>query len=384
MLKTRHLRHPVRAARSAEQLLRLHVGAFRRARDGKRTYKNDPRFRLDLVEQGFRSRHSSEQCDEELLHRICEAYKAASCVPVAEAYRPTAWWDALRRSSLQPVIQALETRDIDALQRMYANFFRERCSDGLVGKTLLLAPSLSRPFARLHQLAYLSEALSRLDAWKDITNARHALQTLSGPAIGNPFGIVLEGVLIRPRAEHQYYCAERIGSVLNDATAVIAEIGGGYGGMAYYLLRDHSQVTYLNFDLPESLALAAYYLMKSFPEKRFLLYGETSTRDVSLRNFDVVLLPLSELSAMPSASADLIFSSHAMSDLDPAALSVYMAHANDIGKRYFLYQGMYRTNGTRNHLECPGFALKEEKRFTLSGQNGRDDLLWELLYEKVG
>lgn len=386
MLKARHIRHPVRAARGAEQLLRLHLGALKRARDARRIYKDDPRFRPDAVEQGFRCRNGSHQNDLELLRRICEAYRAAIRNPAPETYRPTSWWEAVRRISLQPVMRALETSDLAALQGMYANFFRDQCSDGLVGKTLLLRPSYSWPFTRFHRAVYLTDALSRLDCWESITKSKYALHDLSGSSIGNPFGIVLEGVLIRNGAEHQHYCAHRIRNVLHNGFAVVAEIGGGYGGMAFYLLRDRPTTGYLNFDLPESLALAAYYLIKSFPEKRFLLCGETSTKRLAIEDYDVVLLPLTHLSAMPGNCADLIFSSHAMSDVNPSALPLYLANVNQLSKRYFLYEGMYqRESGIQELTQstCRDFALKEDNQFTFTGADRSVDPQWELLYEKL-
>ena len=385
MLKARHLRHPVRAARGAEQLLRFHLSALKRARDGTRIHKDDPRWKLDHVEEGFRHRIDSQQCDTELLRRICKAYEAASRAPVPKAYRATEWWEALRRTSLQRVIHALEEQDVDALQSMYANFFRDRCSDGLVGKTPLLKPSFTLPVTRVHQAAYLSEALSQIDTWQNITHSKHDLRDLNGPAIGNPFGIVVDGVLIPAGAVHQHYYAQRIASILGDGPAVVAEIGGGYGAMAYYLLRDRPQTAYINFDLPESLALSAYYLIKGFPEKRFLLYGETSDEDTAIGDFDVVLLPLSHLFAIPARYADLIFSSHVMSDLTPEALTVYLTNVSTVSRKYFLYEGMHQSrSGIQNLIltTCPALALTWEKRFSFSGHNACDPQL-ELLYERA-
>jgi hypothetical protein len=55
---------------------------------------------------------------------------------------------------------------------------------------------------------------------------------------------------------------------------IVVELGGGFGGLAYYLIRDNPQVTYLDFDLPEATALASYYLMRSLPSLSIQLYGE--------------------------------------------------------------------------------------------------------------
>jgi len=47
--------------------------------------------------------------------------------------------------------------------------------------------------------------------------------------------------------------------------------------------------------VPESLALCAYYLGRSRPEKRLLLYGETRNWRDCLSTSDVVLMPPREM-----------------------------------------------------------------------------------------
>jgi hypothetical protein len=195
---------------------------------------------------------------------------------------------------------------------------------------------------------------------------------------------VLDGVFIANGAEHQHYGARRIADITGKSDAVIAEIGGGYGAMAYYLLRDSPQVKYWNFDLPESLALAAYYLLRSFPEKRILLYGESPIITASLDDYNIVLMPLSELSRMPSCFADMVFSAHAMSDLSEKALIVYLEHVQHLTKKHFLYQGMCDVAGHLQQLildKYRNLTLIEKKEYYLHGPCRRDHLQCELLYE---
>jgi hypothetical protein len=291
----------------------------------------------------------------------------------------------LRRSSLRPVLKVLQATDICTLERMYSNFFRDPCSDGLVGKSILLNPHLANLLSKAHQWTYLHEELSRLERWKALTGGMYGHPDLSVPPIGNPFGIVLDGALICSGAPSHHYAAQRIAGLLKEIRGVVAEIGGGYGGMAYYLLRDHPRVTYWNFDLPESLALAAYYLIRSFPEKRVLLYGETVTDVASFSDYDIVLMPISELSAVQPRSADLIFSSHAMSDLCPSALSVYLNKIREMTKQYFLWQGMYSSADRLQHLishSYPDLMLEQNIQYHLNGKSRNHYLQSELLYKR--
>jgi hypothetical protein len=100
--------------------------------------------------------------------------------------------------------------------------------------------------------------------------------------------------------------------------------------MAYYLLRDRPNTTYFDFDVPESIALASYYLIKAFPKLKFLLYGEGELTKKTIADADVVLLPAFELENMPAESADITFSSHVMSDISPSAMAEYLRHIERI------------------------------------------------------
>jgi hypothetical protein len=336
--------------------------------------------------KGFRNRDESEKCDRELLTRICKSYAAASSIPLAKPYEPTDWWRELRHSSLGPILKALQTADISALERMYATFFRDRCSDGLVGKSILLNPNIHQLLIKAHQWAYISDALSRLDRWKTLTCDLYTYDHLLAPPIGNPFGIELNGVLISSGAEHQHYGAHRIARLLGPSGGKVTDIGGGYGAMAYFLLRDHPHISYWNFDLPETLALAAYYLIRNFPERKIWLFGE-SRDDPTLASYDIVLMPISELATAESSSADLVFSSHAMSDLAPAALRVYLDRATDITRRHFLWQGMSPAAEALQQIMREDFSdllLAARSQYHLHGKARSEYLQAELLYTRQG
>ena len=313
---------PVRTAQQVSSRAAARIRMRRFASHCDRHYHGDPRYNLDNVVNGFVPCGDSANGDTLLLERICKAYAGAVAQPhgAASGYEATDWWANVRRSSLRPAIRALQESDLGSLRQMYANFFRDPCSAGLIGR-----------FG--DRRAFLGDALYRLDYWLSETGGRFALADLAGPEIGNPLGVLLEGTLVRSGCEYQHYCAHRMLDLLNLQPAKVAEIGGGYGGMAYYLLRDGGRITYIDFDVPESTAMASYYLLKAFPESRFRLFGE------SLTEADVALLPVSEMARMPAGSVDLTFSSHLMADLSDAALAAYLGLIGRMTRSYFLYLG---------------------------------------------
>src|SRR5215469_8212120 len=125
---------------------------------------------------------------------------------------------------------------------------------------------------------------------------------------------------------------------ISDPSTVV-EIGGGFGGMAYFLLRDRQPLTYFDFDLPECIALASYFLLKAFPSLTFLLYGEEEMTPKEVASADVVLMPLFEISKMQPRSVDVTFSSHAISALPSEFIAHYLDTICRITQGHFLYVG---------------------------------------------
>ena len=311
-MKSELLSQTITAARQARARVAAHIRMRAFARHGWRKFRGDPRYDLRSVSDGFASQIDDRSDDTAILERICAAYCKAlegqSSAP--PPYQPTERWRQIERESLGPLKNALRERNIPALARMFRNFYRDPCSAGILG-----APNgqprayFSGRIKDIYRHFYLSHVLYRLDYWKAVTGERFSWHDLGGPGIGNPFGVVLDGTHISVGAEYAHYCARRVADEIGPGSAAIAEIRGGFGGVAYYLLRDRPNTTYVDFDLPEALALATYYLMKSFPGLTFLCYGEKCVAEASLKSADVIMLPLFELAAVPPQSVTMAFSS---------------------------------------------------------------------------
>ena len=353
MVKLKYLRHPFQTASAAKGMFAARLNMWKFAAHGERHFRGDARYDLQNVTNGFISRIDEASDDTELLERICTAYIGAVNQEqfAPEAYQATEWWQQMRQRGLGPVRQALLTRDIDALGRMYRNFFRDPCSSGLLGAPYGMSKAyFGGKIKDVHRRFYLSHVLYRFDYWKAQTDGRFALHDLAGPGIGNPFGVLIEGTHISVGSEYSHYCAHRVDSQLDSGVATVAEIGGGFGGMAYYLLREGARVTYLDFDIPESIALASYYLLKAFPHLKFLLYGEGELTKQSIALADVVLMPVFELATMPPESVDVTFSSHAMSDISPGAMVEYLNNIDRMTRHCLLYIGNSRASKSISDL----------------------------------
>lgn len=357
------LKRPERAKELAVELWR----AREFVRRGERHFVGDRRYDLQFISDGFASRIEDSDGYPDLFERICASYqKAADQEQSApEIYQASRWWQERRQGHLKPVIAALLNGDIAALRKMYINFYRDPCSAGLVIAQRLAKRYFRARIKELDRRLYLLDSLYRLDYWQKAMGDDFSVADLSGPSIGNPFGVVVDGVLVRPGAEYQHYCAGRISRLAGSEKSTVAEIGGGFGGMAYYLLRDRPRTTYIDFDVPESIALTTYYLVKSFPKAKVLLYGEAELTETSITAADIVLLPVFQMPALPPRSVNVSFSSHAMSALSQQAMTAYLDDVANMTKEYFLCFGKHHALEAMSqhiHHKYPLWSLVEKHR----------------------
>jgi hypothetical protein len=340
--KLKHVRHPLRTVGAARRILSMNREIKRLGDKVYDRYRLDPRYDLASVSEGFAPRAATPPRDAELLERICAAYIRATERErsASEIYQPSGWWRQIRAATLGPVRKALAGRDLRSLSRMYENFFRDPCSTGLIGVPFGMRDAyFARKIKNLHRRYFLADALPAIDCWQARTHGRFQPHELAAPEIGNPFGVMINGTLVRCGTPFQRDSAHRLIDCLGLGPATVAEIGGGFGAMAYYLLRDRAATTYIDFDLPESLALTAYYLIKSLPHLRFLLFGEVEFSPSTLSAFDVVLMPFWEMESLADEIVDIAFSSHAISDILPTAMVAYLDTIARVVTGRFLYIG---------------------------------------------
>ena len=189
-----------------------------------------------------------------------------------------------------------------------------------------------------------------------IDNSNFNTKDLSVPMIGNPWGYMVNGNLIIPTACSHYYYALHVKNLLrNIKNPIIGEIGGGFGGFAYFLLSANKNLKYINFDLPEVLLIAQYYLMNIFPEKKILLYGEKENsinKDELIKSYDIILMPNFVLPEICDNAIDLFINTHSLSEMDYDTCEEYIKQICRVTKKYFFHENSGKPVKKRdNHIE---------------------------------
>jgi putative sugar O-methyltransferase len=299
-----------------------------------------PHWRADpLVEQSldfhsFKDRRAEGESRLSLAdaERIIRAYCLAKAEEqgAAEAFKPSGEWVPIFAKSMERLRESLERRDARALMTLMSNFFREECSLGLAGYPFsmqtLFTDTRNRELAETDWRVqyFLCDAVYRYRLLQSLTGDQNISERLVSPEYGNSYGILLDGNYVKLLSDYQLYYADRLRTLCNsdpagDANdATVGELGGGWGGLAYFFIRDNTRAKYFNFDLPEVLVLAQSYLMAVHPGRRYKLYGEDH------ESFDVALLPSFELRNAAGGSFDAFFNSYSLAEMNVAAAREYI------------------------------------------------------------
>lgn len=253
-------------------------------------------------EQPWRPPRAVTDADIALCGRLVEAYRRASSeAPPASGM----WGHDVFEERHRALHTALTRGEPAAVAGLLASMFR---SDFVIG----MAPgSLGRkrrpgPLARLIWLASINKlvALAEATAAVRLENPEQgavapALRdgvddlvvrierrlgiSLDFPDVGAAYGSLVGGRLITPETPDQIYGAARLRDVLDEHVppsgepATIVEIGGGYGGMAYWLLQ-MVDARYVILDLPIIGVLQGYFLSQALGHDAVAFHGEPAAQ----------------------------------------------------------------------------------------------------------
>lgn len=337
-------------------------------------------YQLDIG-SAFESRLS--EVDEKILIRIQQAYARARAdqVDVENQYQVSGEWLPIYKQYMDGLIEALLGCRMDSMKEIFSNFFRRPCSAGLHGLHFEMVERYmdKEPTIEDRQV-YLNAVKLYVELF--LLNCKNIHPSiLSRPSVGNPYGYHITDMSTNSKyfiyggAEYHYYYADRIKMLLDaNQSSTVFELGGGFGGLASFLLRDFDMSLYCAIDLPENLALQSYFLMTLFPNKRFGLYG-----DIDLKNFaeeskkyDVILLPNYCIEFLPENFFSLSYNSYSLAEMGLEVANNYLKYISHITNRY-----IYHVNHVYWSVSSDNFHIDQQKfnlLFRFPTMWGRDPL----------
>jgi hypothetical protein len=285
---------------------------------------------MKQLEAGIKDHRTDIIIPEENLLRLIRAWQAMTEKrEFPKAYEVGGDWTPIIFKAFAPLTKALDEENLFQLNSLLGNFFR-RFGDFFGEPTTLTA---------LYRLRRCQEFRAFSSRWIDLYG-ENSLAYMGYPLIGNPVGFLIgESLFTRDSFRHNFY-AKRMSDLVGDLeNPIICEIGGGYGGFAYYLLKDPDySFRYVDYDIPVICVLAAYYLLSTLPGKRIGLYGEVDSLEEPLRNCDAAVLPNFALPHLGEQSVDVCFNSCSFAEMDELSVREYMRQFERVSRGFILHE----------------------------------------------
>jgi putative sugar O-methyltransferase len=308
---------------------------------------------------------------------------------ISKIYFPDGEWQVYINERFD-LYDSLLNNNIEEVYNIFKNFWRNKLgpivsqyayfsdlTNGSEEKKERFKKLMSRDYT-IWQALYLNEKL----------------ENLSVPRIGNPWGYSINNYLIIPQAFRFHNHCKQISNILIDyQKSVWAELGGGYGGTCYYYFKNNpnTNVTYINFDLPETLVIAAYYLLRTLPERKILLYySKTPITRKFIEQYDIILMPNYAIEELENNSVDLFLNAFSLSEMPYNVISNYISHIERVTSGYFLHNNMDRkgiVNRGFERIPCSDYPINSKKfkllykKFDLF--QGYEGDYREYLYQKI-
>lgn len=270
----------------------------------------------------------------EVITRIFNAYKKAKEDQKGKSriFSPSSLWKDQLDKAYSPLLQGLEKDDIKPFHFFLSNFGSWKIPTGIENSGIIHSHASNQ-----NSINYFENKMMAplVQWWINNESQGRGLELLAHPKFGNQCGAYVNGHFITIGSFFSDIYSRLITEFIKTKRPIISEIGGGYGKLFYFLSRKISKFCYLDFDLPESLACASYFLLKAHPNKRFLLYGEGALSEEIMHEYDFIMLPSFEISKIPENSTDIFINTTSLGEMEPGTAQFFIGEICRSAKIFF-------------------------------------------------
>lgn len=217
-------------------------------------------------------------------------------------------------------------------------------------------------------------------------DALDLLGRLQEPLPGNPIIVRYKNRVVSQdlcNSIHEFYSITRQINLKNNAR--IAEIGAGYGRLAYVFLKTLQKSKYTIIDIPPALFISQTYLSSIFSARKIFKFQPfTSFTQIKL-NYEkakiAFLLP-NQFEKLPPAYFDLIINISSLHEMTQPQINNYFKLINKIGAKYF-YTKQWRKSRTRDNqfIEEVSYPVPSNWKTIFQRKHPVQSMFFEALYK---
>jgi hypothetical protein len=339
-------------------------------------YNRHNGFEVSASDFSLRDEVFNSEEDIELLNRICDAFiLSKKHQPDTGIYAVDGMWRDIIDFHYRKLTDAAINKDFDVLQKYLHNMFRS----GTHGLSMSGAiPNLNDAKSVESYINNYIDSMLKLALYLNIPSVRKDMENeyfifaekirpsqLFGqlcemidikpifPMIGNPFGLRINdgmGQQVIPRVAYRLlYTSIKVKEITDSYDSpIILEIGGGFGGLIYYISQIIKKPLVLtNIDIPETNIISSYFLSKAIPSTHIVFYGESSESGQGDR-IKVSILPNWEIAKLPSNSVDVVVNTDSLPEMPEETVIEYLRRIADMSFYFYsLNQDCGRHGQTR-------------------------------------
>jgi putative sugar O-methyltransferase len=211
-------------------------------------------------------------------------------------------------------------------------------------------------------------------------------EKLEEPLVGGPIAIVRRGKRISQdlaNSIREYNTVLEVDPRLQGTHKRVAELGAGYGRLAYLLLQDND-TRYFIFDIPPALYVSQWYLGRVFGEKaifRFRHIGDFSRCRDEIERSRVAFFTPNQIELFPDRFFDLFATISTLPEMTLEQAKNYLAQMRRTTSRY-IYLKQWKDWENQNDAQRfskVDFDLGEDFQCVLD----RTDAVHHLFFEQV-
>ena len=215
-------------------------------------------------------------------------------------------------------------------------------------------------------------------------------QRLAEPEIGNPIRTRWQGKLVSQdlaNSLRERNTIMELARTIRDRPPVVAELGAGYGRLAYAFAAGGS-CRYLIFDIPPALTVAQWYLQQVFPEKRIFAFRPFASFDdvaEEVAGADIALFTANQLDLLPDEYVDIFASISSLHEMTHGQIDHYkaaIARATSSAV-YFKQWKSWENHADNITVTSENYLLPKPWRLILDRQDAIQDMFQEQGFTKV-